>query len=247
MSDATTTPTVGMIYPGHAAEDEYPAAAEALGAKLPVTHIYGTDLHAVPELLDLGSPVRLREGAAALAPHRPQAVMWACTSGSFVYGHDGARAQVADLAAAAGVPASSTSLAFLAALDSLGLSRVAVAASYPDDVAQLFTEFLSDGGADVVAMGSAGIDTAAEVGTLSAEQVLALAAAGDHPDAQAVLVPDTAMHTLALLPQLETQLGKPVLTANQVTIWQGLLLVGHTPTSSVLGALVNGKQDHARR
>ena len=93
MSDATTTPTVGMIYPGHAAEDEYPAAAEALGAKLPVAHIYGTDLHAVPELLDLGSPVRLREGAAALAAHRPQAVMWACTSGSFVYGHDGCEAE----------------------------------------------------------------------------------------------------------------------------------------------------------
>ena len=247
MNDPTPAPTVGMIYPGHAAEDEYPAAAEALGAQLPVAHIYGTDLHAVPELLDLGSPARLRDGAAGLAEHRPQAVMWACTSGSFVYGLDGARAQAADLAAAAGVPASSTSLAFLAALDHLGLSRVAVAASYPADVAEAFTEFLAAGGVDVVAMGSAGIDTAAEVGTLSAEQVLALAAAGDHPDAEAVLVPDTAMHTLPLLPQLETRLGKPVLTANQVTIWQGLLLAGHSATSPVLGALVNGRQDHARR
>ena len=246
-TDRGPATTVGIIYPGHAAEQEYPATAAALGVDLPVTHVYGTDLHAVPELLDLGSPARLREGAAALAAHRPRAVMWACTSGSFVYGHDGARAQVADLAAAAGVPASSTSLAFLAALDTLALTRVAVAASYPDDVAELFAEFLTAGGARVVAMGSAGIVTAAQVGTLSPERVLELAVAGDHPDAQAVLVPDTAMHTIALLPELERRLGKPVLTANQVTIWQGLLLAGHAPASPVLGSLVNGKQDHARR
>lgn len=84
---ATTTPTTaGIIYPDHAAEDEYPWAADLLGVRLPVVHVYGTDLHAVPELLDLGRPDRLAEGAARLAEHRPQSVLWACTSGSFVYG-----------------------------------------------------------------------------------------------------------------------------------------------------------------
>ena len=62
-----TAPTVGFIYPDHAAEDDYPLAAGWLGVALPVAHIYGTDLHAIPELLDLGSPARLAGGAAALA------------------------------------------------------------------------------------------------------------------------------------------------------------------------------------
>ena len=75
----------------------------ALGARLPVAHIYGTDLHAVPELLDLGSPEKLRGGAALLAQHRPDAVVWACTSGSFVYGPAGDFhfASLTDLAAGA--------------------------------------------------------------------------------------------------------------------------------------------------
>ena len=89
--------TVGFIYPDHAAEDDYPMAAGWLGVDLPVAHIYGTDLHAVAELLDLGSPERLAEGARQLAPHRPAAVVWACTSGSFVYGPEGAEDQVARL------------------------------------------------------------------------------------------------------------------------------------------------------
>ncbi|MBB5911462.1 maleate cis-trans isomerase [Nocardia transvalensis] len=225
------TPTIGFIYPDHAAEDDYPRAAEILGADLRVAHIYGTDLHAVPELLDLGSPGKLRQGAELLAPARPSAVVWACTSGSFVYRPDGAREQVRGLAEAAGVPASSTSFAFVNAARALGISTVAVWASYPDDVAALFVDFLAAEGIRVLSMGSADIDTAAEVGTLTDEQVLKLAVANDNPDAEALLIPDTAMHTLAVLPELEATLGKPVLTANQVTIWEGIRLAGYSPGS----------------
>lgn len=234
--------TIGMIYPDHAAEDEYPWAADLLGVSLPVAHVYGTDLHAVPELLDLGSPDKLAGGVAQLAEHRPDAVLWACTSGSFVYGPKGAQDQIDTLARAAGVPASSTSAAFVDALAHLGVTRVAVAASYPQDVAALFVDYLADAGAQVVAMGSSGIDTAAEVGTLTADQVVDLALAQDHPEAEALLVPDTAMHTLAVVPALEERLGKPVLTANQVTIWQGMRLAGRTPSSPRLGALFHRKE-----
>ena len=230
-------PTAGFIYPDHAAEDDYPYAAGLLGVRLPVVHIYGTDLHAVPELLDLGSPERLAGGAAELAATRPSSVVWACTSGSFVYGPDGAQQQVDQLATVAGVPASSTSLAYLAALSALGVSRVAVAASYPDVVAQLFVDYLAAAGVEVVSMSSADIETAAEVGTLTPEQVVALARDHDHPDAQALLVPDTAMRTLEVVPDLETALGKPVLTANQVTIWEGLRLAGASPRHDRLGTL----------
>ncbi|MFD6454668.1 hypothetical protein ACFWF3_28185, partial [Nocardia sp. NPDC060220] len=68
-------------------------------------------------------------------------------------------------------------------------------------------------------------------------QVLTLAVTNDHPYAQALLIPDTAMHTLEVLPKLEAALGKPVLTANQVTIWEGLRLAGVTAVAPELGAL----------
>ncbi|MBF6080956.1 maleate cis-trans isomerase [Nocardia cyriacigeorgica] len=232
-----SAPTVGFIYPDHAAEDDYPLAAAALGVRLEVAHVYGTDLHAVPELLDLGSPDKLRRGARLLAWHRPAALVWACTSGSFVFGPEGAREQVRELSAYAGVPASSTSIAFVEAARALEVSTVAVAASYPGEVARLFVDFLADAGITVVAMSSAGIDTAAEVGTLTAEQVREFAVRNDHPEAQALLIPDTAMHTLGVLPELEAALGKPVLTANQVTVWEGLRLSGIAREHTGFGAL----------
>ncbi|MQA08212.1 MAG: maleate cis-trans isomerase [Pseudonocardiaceae bacterium] len=237
--------TIGFIYPDHAAEDDYPRMQEILpgDVRLAVEHIYGTDLHAVAELLDLGSPEKLAEGSRKLSAHHPAAVVWACTSGSFVYGWQGAREQVEGLATAARVPASSTSFAFVRAAQALGLRRVAVAASYPDEVAKLFTRFLADGGIEVVKFSSAGIDTASEVGQLSEEAVLELAAANDDPNAEALLIPDTAMRTIGLVDRMEEHLGKPVLTANQVTVWEGLRLAGVEPSCSSCGALFARSSD----
>ena len=238
-------PTVGLLYPGHSAEDDFPALEDRLAGavRLPVVITsVGEDAHRVDALLDLGSTARLADGAAQLAPAGPDAVMWACTSGSFVFGPDGAADQVSAVAAAAGVPASSTSIAFVDALRHLGIGRVAVAASYPDDVARHFVSFLAAGGAEVVAMGSHGIYTAAEVGELEPAQVVDMVTAADHPDAEAILVPDTAMHTLAIIGALEAAVGKPVLTANQVTVWKGLQLLGEVPALPGLGALFGGQR-----
>jgi maleate cis-trans isomerase len=239
--------TVGLLYPGHSAEDDYPALEARLDGsiRLPVVITsVGEDAHRVDALLDLGRAERLAEGAAELAASEPDAVMWACTSGSFVFGHEGARTQASGVAQALGVPASSTSIAFVDACRTLGVRRVAVAASYPEDVAQHFVRFLTGGGLEVVSMGSHGIITAAEVGTLAPDRVIEMVKAADHPDAEAILVPDTAMHTLEIVDDLEAAIGKPVLTANQVTVWKGLDLLGAVPSLPNLGTLFSARGTH---
>ncbi|MGW1834986.1 maleate cis-trans isomerase family protein [Streptomyces sp. BBFR2] len=232
--------TVGFLYPGHSAEDDYPRLARLLGdgIALPLVHTdIGEDAHRVDALLEMGSAARLAAGAGELRALGAEAVVWACTSASFVFGREGAQEQVRELSAAARLPASSTSFAFTGAVRALGVHRVAVAATYPEDVAELFRSFLKESGTEVVATRGSGIITAAEVGTWGRDEVLAMARAGDHPDAEAVLLPDTALHTAAYLAELETALGKPVLTANQVTVWEGLRLVGRTVERPALGTL----------
>jgi maleate cis-trans isomerase len=235
------TATVGILYPGYSAEDDYPRAEALLGgARLPLVHTeMREDAHRVDALLDIGADDVLAAGVSAL-PRTLDSVVWACTSGSFVFGWDGASAQVAALGAAAGVPASSTSFAFVDACARLGVTRVAVGATYPDDVADRFVSFLATAGIEVLALSARGIVTAAEVGTLEPAAVLEFAAAADHADAEAVLLPDTALHTIELLDALDARLGKPVLTANQVSIWQGLRLAGAGAPRAGLGALFAG-------
>ncbi|TQL69053.1 maleate cis-trans isomerase [Nocardioides albertanoniae] len=236
----TERPVIGLLYPGYAAEDDFATLEATLAGavRLPLVHTsIGRDEHTVEALLDTGSTARLEEGADAIAAHSPDAVMWACTSGSFVYGPDGAAAQCRAIAERIGVPVSSTSIAFVEAARALGLERVAVAASYPEDLVAHFRGFLAAGGIDVVSFGSSDIFTAADVGRLPADAVVEMARSVDVEAAMAVLVPDTAMHTLTCIDALESALGKPVLTANQVTLWEGLRLAGATRPLPGLGAL----------
>ncbi len=64
-----------------------------------------------------------------------------------------------------------------------------------------------------------------------------MASRNDHPDAQAILLPDTALHTVDWLDELEAAAGKPVLTANQVTVWEALQLARVFRPQTGLGTL----------
>lgn len=207
-------PTIGFIYPDALAEEDYLLAEQLLGddVKLATEQFSGTDPHTAPNLFAASSP---------------DALVWTCTRGSFAGGWETARDQVAKLAASAGVPVSSTSFAFTDAARALGLRRVAVASRYPAEVAAEFTSFLGEGGLEVVG----------EPGAGTTDDAIALALSADHPAAEAVLVPDTTLRSLAAVNEIEERTGKPVLTANQVTIWAGLRLIGEQRLVRSLGAL----------
>ena len=231
---------IGILYPQHSAEDDFPRLAGALlpPAEVHIVHTESPDLHRIEASRITGCRETLAAGVEELKSHRVAVCMWACTSGSFTFGVAGARRQADEVAGLLGVPTSSTSLAFLEAARALGLKRVAVAATYPEDLAGAFRAFLEEGGVEVLRLGSLGIWTGAEVGRVGREEVLRFAQATDHPDADAVLIPDTALHTAAFLAELESYVGKTVLTANQVTIWEALRLAERLTPQSGLGRLL---------
>ena len=231
---------VGILYPAHSAEDDYPRLGAALkpAVDVRVVHTASPNLHRIDETQVTGSREYLLAGAEELRPHGVDVCLWACTSASFAFGVEGARRQVQDLAEALGVPVSSTSLAFLSACNALGLKRVAVAATYPEALSSLFRDFLETDGREVVHMGCLDVWSGDESALIGREEVLRFARANDHPDAEAVLIPDTALHTADFLPELETVVGKTVLTANQVTMWEALRLADKLTPQSDLGRLM---------
>ncbi|MET8721092.1 MULTISPECIES: maleate cis-trans isomerase family protein [Streptomyces] len=231
---------LGFLYPGHFAEDDYPRIEQLLGSDIRVDLVHtdlGEDAHRVAALREMGSAERLREGMERLRLAGAETVVWACTSGGFVHGWQGAQDQVRTLARLAGMPASSTSFGFVHAARELGVRRVAVGATYPEEITALFAEFLRAAGLEVTAVHSSGVATAADTARWGEEDVLRLARAADDPGADAVLLPDTALHTAACLGLLEKSLSKPVLTANQVTVWEGLRLADRRVNAPELGTL----------
>lgn len=243
MATGVGSARLGFLYPGYAAEDDYPDLVRRLSTPVIAEVVHTSvgelgDLHTVEALHAMGEHERLAEGAAVLRSRGVAAAMWACTSGSFVYGWDGAGEQVAMLREQTGVPASSTSFAFVHAVRSLGIQRVAVAATYPEPVAERFTDFLGAAGIEVVGVTPNDVMTASEAGEMSGDATVRMIVSGDRPGAEAVLVPDTALRTAGVLPRLARELDKPVLTANQVTVWEAARLAGliDAATDAQLGA-----------
>ena len=231
---------IGILYPAYSAEDDYPRLAAALkpSVDVRVVHTDSPNLHRIDETQVTGSREYLLAGAKELRPHDVDVCLWACTSASFAFGVDGARRQAQDLADALGVPSSSTSLAFLSAYKALGLKRVAVASTYPEALSDLFRDFLDADGLEVVHMGCLGVWSGDDSALIERDEVLRFARANDHPDAEAVLIPDTALHTAGFLPELESAVGKTVLTANQVTMWEALRLAKRLTPQSGLGRMM---------
>jgi maleate cis-trans isomerase len=148
-----------------------------------------------------------------------------------------AEAVTADL----GVPASSTSLAYLAALDRLGIRRVALASVYDPGLTSVFADFLAAAGCTTVHAVSASAPSDRALAAWDAARITELAVSADHEDAEAVLVPETALHTTPLLAELESRLGKPVLTATAVTLWHAFRQAGADPVRGGLGRLFAGR------
>jgi maleate cis-trans isomerase len=124
------------------------------------------------------------------------------------------------------VPATSATVALGAACHAVQVERLAVAAPYPPNVTALFTDFLTAEGFHVMGARNMGVMSGAEVSELDAERVVDFIAESDLPGTDALVVPDTALFTLAHIGRLEAALGKAVITANQATMWHALRLAG---------------------
>lgn len=236
---------LGILYPPCGAEFEYYRYGERLTPDARISlmgvRIYGGDDEHAPEHLSrTGGLDNLRLSARALAPLQPDAAIWACTSGSFVDGTAHARAQVEAIAGVVGCPVTSTSLAFAAALDHLGIRDVSVLASYPQATAERFFSLLADAGVETHAYRCLEIDSGPAAAELDQQDAAAACRDLAIPKDGALLIPDTAIPTMHWIEPLENELHRTVLTANQVSLWETARLAGMALRQPLPGRLFAG-------
>jgi maleate isomerase len=195
--------------------------------------------HNEPDLRAMGAPEAILPAGKALAGDGCGAVIWACTSASFIGGLDWARDQADALARATGLPSSSTTLAFIDALGSLEAPRAHLLAAYPDDVAAAFVGCLEAAGVAVGERRALGAPDGASSYRLDLAGEAARFAAALPDDGAPILVPDTAIDSLDRVTSLERNCGRCVLTANQVTLWAGLRLLGRRAAIEGAGRLLS--------
>jgi maleate isomerase len=173
----------------------------------------------------ISDPELVARGVTDIAAVSPLVAAYACTSGSFVGGLAGEAALVAAMIDAGAPAAVTTSGALLAALRHLGITRLATVTPYTADLTAGLSVFLAE--ADVRVVASSGLGLTSDIWTVPQEVTAGLVRDTDIDDAQALFISCTNLPTYDLIAPLEEELGKPVLTANQVTMWSALTVIGH--------------------
>jgi maleate isomerase len=192
--------------------------------------LYFTRTHALELPMGLGAAekmsdeVAVRQAARDLMAVESQAIGYACTSGSFVRGLSGELSLRAAMRSAGAPHVVTASGAMLAALRHLGAGRISVATPYVEGITARLCDFLDEAGHKVV--GSAGLGLTGGIWKVRYTQVADLVLAADRPDAEAVFVSCTNLPTYDVIAPLETWLGKPVLSANQVMMWALMRSIG---------------------
>jgi maleate isomerase len=174
--------------------------------------------------LAMSDPAVVADGVTDILTASPMVTAYACTSGSFVGGLAGEATLVAAMIDAGAPSALTTSGALLAALRHLDLTRIATATPYTIDLTAGLSIFLAEAGVEVVA--AAGLGLISNIWTVPYDVTAGLVRDTDTDAAQAVFISCTNLPTYDMIATLEAELGKPVLTANQVTMWSALSVIG---------------------
>ena len=154
----------------------------------------------------------------------PAAVAYGCTSGSFIGGLAGEAALVAGMVEAGAPRAVTTSGGVIAAAHALGLKNLAVVTPYDESVGAKLRAYLNEAGVEVAAQNDIGLT--GRIWTVPYEVTADLARRTAQGGGDAVFLSCTNLLTYDLIASLEQELGVPVITANQVTMWAVLAAAG---------------------
>jgi maleate isomerase len=126
----------------------------------------------------------------------------------------------------------------LAALNALGVRRIAYATPYSAEMTTRGRLHLEKCGVNVVNSGH--LDNVRNIYEENSERAYAIARQVDHPDAEAIFLSGVGMPTLDALQVLEDDTGKPVISAASAMMWHALRTAGIHHQFSGYGRLLSG-------
>lgn len=181
--------------------------------------------------------------AKLLASADVDVIVLGATAPSFLTGLGYDREIIKKIEDASGKPATTTSTALVQAIKHVGARRVVLGSAYDEKVNAIAKAFLEASGVEVVAMKGLSLVDNLVVGRLGPDSAYDLARAVDRADADAIVLSCTNWRTMDAIERLERDLGKPVVSTTQASIWAALRIVGYVDSIPGYGRLLRELAD----
>lgn len=217
-------PRIGLLVPSSNTTVE-PEFYRALPADVTV-HVARLFLTQITPEAILGMVSDVEAQSRLLASADVDAIVLGATAPSFLKGLGYDREVIQRIEQACGKPATTTSTALIEAIRHLKLRKVVLAAAYDDKVNAIARAFLVANGVEVLDAQGLGLVDNLVVGRLDSQTAYDLARRADRPDAEAIVLACTNWKTMDQIDRLERDLGKPVISTTQVSVWGALKMLG---------------------
>jgi len=162
------------------------------------------------------------ESARLLKDADVELILYGCTSGSFIGGENFEKELEAKIEDEVNVPVVSTSTAVVEALKILDAQSLLVITPYTEEINEREKEFLEANGFEVLDIRGLGIEENLQIGRLEPYEAYRLAKASFIEEADAIFISCTNLRTFEIIEALEEDLGLPVVTSNQASLWLAL-------------------------
>jgi len=149
-------------------------------------------------------------------------IIYGCTSGSFVGGKSWDEQIIRHIREVGSVDSTTTSSAIVAALDHLHLRRLSVVTPYPDEVNRMLVKYLAENGKETVSLATFNEPDMLKHAEIPPDSIKKLAKTVIKPDTEGILIACTQLRALEVASEIEEELGYPVVTAVQASIWAAL-------------------------
>ena len=220
----TVRARVGLIIPSsnRMAEPHFYAHAPD-GVVTHTTRLRMTGAHAMPHAALMP---QVAAAAGLLADAKCDSLAFHCTANSMAEGLDGDRKIAGTLAQSTGRNVTTTASATLAALRTLGARRIVLVSPYRRAAHQHEIDFLSEAGFEIVAERNLDMRASDDYCTAPPALWRDLLTGMRDDRADAYFASCANICAIDVVDELERTLGRPVLTSNQVVLWQALRLAG---------------------
>ena len=173
--------------------------------------------------------------AAELLSHaKVQAICHGCTASGFLKTPQEDSDQAKELTAQTQIPCVTSAASIVGALRAVSAQKISVASPYEPWLNERVKIYLELAGFEVLAI--AGLGTQAH-GSISAPVIKALAHEVMRTNTEALFISCSNFRTLSLITELENELGRPVITSNQASMWGALRSMNDLRTIKHAGKL----------
>ena len=180
----------------------------------------------------------LPEEAAKLMDCGPAALAIGLTTDAGPGGPAKLAARCDEIAAQIGIPVFNASAADYAALQTLGATRIGVVTPFNAQVDQVVKANTEDAGFNVVAIKGTEAPSLPAICETPLEDIRRVFREVAQADCDAILQVGTALPVVAMIEELEADLGKPVVACNAAVYWQALRGIGITDAVPGYGQLL---------